>query len=208
MSKQNLPDLTEPDPNDERKLSLEKGKLKLGIDKVLFLALIGLSLIGVPFTHVSPALSFWYWLTMVPVFAAIAIITEWERARREGHSVTEIVGVQLAHWGGVLIALVTIFEFSAEGRFTDENAALVILIVVGVATFLDGPHIGWRFYLAGIAIFLMADIVAYFRSVTWLVLLVAVPVILLGLYLEEHFLAPTVRRDRERRRGTQSDIPE
>jgi len=207
MSRQNLPNLTEPG-SDEEGLSLEKGKLEIGLDKVLFLALIALSLIGVPFTHISPVLSFWYWLTMVPIFAAIAIITVWQQARREGHSVTEIVGIQLAHWGGVLIALVTIYEFWAEGRFTDENSALVILIVVGVATFLDGPHIGWRFYLAGIAIFLMADIVAYLRSVTWLVLLVAVPVILLGLYLEEHFLAPTVRKTRERWREAQSDIPE
>ena len=207
MSRQNLPNLTEPG-SDEEGLSLEKGKLEIGLDKVLFLALIALSLIGVPFTHISPVLSFWYWLTMVPIFAAIAIITVWQQARREGHSVTEIVGIQLAHWGGVLIALVTIYEFWAEGSFTDENSALVIIIVVGVATFLDGPHIGWRFYLAGIAIFLMADIVAYLRSVTWLVLLVAVPVILLGLYLEEHFLAPTVRKTRERWREAQSDIPE
>jgi hypothetical protein len=207
MSRQNLPNVTEPD-DEEEGLILEKGKLKIGLDKVLFLALIALSLIGVPFTHISPVLSFWYWLAMVPVFAAIAIITEWERARREGQPVAHIIGVQLAHWGGVLIALVTIYEFWAEGRFTDENSALVILIVVGAATFLDGPHIGWRFYLAGIAIFLMADIVAYLRSVTWLVLLVAVPVILLGLYLEEHFLAPTVRKTRERQRGTRSDIPE
>jgi hypothetical protein len=133
-------------------------------------------------------------LAMAPVFAAIAIITEWDRARREGHSVSEIVGVQLGHWGGVLIALVTIYEFWSEGRFTDENSASVILIVVGVATFLDGPHIGWRFYLAGIFIFILADIVAYLRSVTWLVILAAVPIILLGLYLDKHFLAPTVRK--------------
>ena len=36
------------------------------------------------------------------------------------------------------------------GQVTYEGAGLVILLILSLATFLNGTHIGWRFYLAGL----------------------------------------------------------
>ncbi len=55
---------------------------KLGIiDKVIFIALIIFTLVGVAITNISPAEAHVYWLVMNLVFAIGAIITGWHKAQ-------------------------------------------------------------------------------------------------------------------------------
>ncbi|MGH8583687.1 MAG: hypothetical protein ACREWG_13090 [Gammaproteobacteria bacterium] len=59
----------------------------MGFEEFAFLGLVALSVFGEFVGNYSPIISFWYWLTMIPVFVVTAIITEWSRARAEGGGV-------------------------------------------------------------------------------------------------------------------------
>jgi ABC-type uncharacterized transport system permease subunit len=67
----------------------------------------------------------------------------------------------------------------------------VTLLVLALTTFLDGYHVGWRFYLAGLLLFLYTFIAAYLKAVIWIGILLAVPVIIVGLYWGKHSPLPT-----------------
>lgn len=86
--------MAETGPNLAEQPELTKrGRLRL--EEVAFLALVGLSIIGESVTNYSPIISFWYWLTMIPVFAMTAIITEWSQARARGISATNVILIQI-----------------------------------------------------------------------------------------------------------------
>ena len=57
---------------------------KLRLEEFAFLGLIGFSIIGEYVGNVSPMISFWYWVVMIPTFAIAAIVTEWSQARADG----------------------------------------------------------------------------------------------------------------------------
>jgi hypothetical protein len=54
----------------------------LRLEEFGFLGLIGFSIIGEYVGNVSPTISFWYWVVMIPALAIVAIITEWSHALR------------------------------------------------------------------------------------------------------------------------------
>ncbi len=170
---------------------------KFNLEHFAFIGLIVFSLIGIAMTNLSPIISFWYWLAMVPVFAGAAVVTEWTQARHLGDTVTHVIKIQIAHWSGVVIALLATHTLWANGRLQNEDTGLVILLTLAVATYLDGPHCGWRFYLAGSFLFLIAVVAAHIKYFVWFVILLAVPIVLLGIYLDEHHLVPTIRGSRK-----------
>ena len=126
-------------------------QIKVGFEEVSFLGIVALSVIGEVVGNYSPIISFWYWLTMMPVFAATAIITEWSRARAAGQSAMKVIWIQVAHWGGTVIALFATYSLWHVGRLGNEHTGLIVLLLLALTTFLDGYHVGWRFYLAGAA---------------------------------------------------------
>jgi len=75
--------MSQGDPNVLRENKLVKRR-KLRLEEFAFVGLIGFSIIGEYVSNVSPMISFWYWVVMIPIFAIVAIITEWSQARADG----------------------------------------------------------------------------------------------------------------------------
>jgi hypothetical protein len=167
---------------------------RLRLEEFAFPALVALSIIGESITNYSPIISFWYWLTMIPVFAMIAIITEWSQARARSISATNVIVIQLVHWGGTCIGLFATYSLWHVGRLANEHTGLVILLLLALTTFLDGYHVGWRFYLAGLLLFAYAIIAALLKVVIWVALLIAVPVVIFGLYWNKRHPLPTAAK--------------
>ena len=185
--------MPETGPNVAEQPELTKrGRLRL--EEVAFLALIGLSVIGESVTNYSPITSFWYWLIMIPVFAMIAIITEWSQARARGILARNVILIQIVHWGGTCIALFATYSLWHVGRLGNEHTGIVIMLLLALTTFLDGYHVGWRFYLAGLLLFAYTIIAALLKAVIWVALLIAVPVVILGLYWDKHHPLPTAAK--------------
>lgn len=126
----------------------------MAIDEIILVAMVVLSLIGVGIIRYYPQDAFIYWLAMNFVFGIAAMVAgrtqALEKGHVRGHLVKELLIVQSLHWLGSLLAVFGAFVFLHYGRLSPDSAGLVILLILGLATFLDGIRIGWRFSLAGI----------------------------------------------------------
>lgn len=174
---------------------------KFYIEHYAFIALIVLAFIGEAVTNISPSLGFWYWFCMIPIFAIVAIMYEWRQAQREGYPVANLILVQIVHWGGAFVALITLYALWRTGRLQHQDIGIVALLIFSIITFLDGLHCGWRFYLAGIFLFLTTILASNLKYFIWVALLIAIPIVIFGLYWEKyHHLFPTTARKPERQK--------
>ena len=159
---------------------------KTYLEEYIFIGLIMLSLVGVFISDFSPIITFWFWLTMIPVFGATAILSAWSHGLESNVSVTRLVLSQIVHWGGAVIALVTTYSLWATGRFTDEHTGYIILLLLALTTFTAGLHVGWRFYVAGIFLFIGGIITTHVKEYIWILLLVLmVPLAIFGIVWEK-----------------------
>lgn len=167
-------------------------RVTFGLEEFSFVGLIVLSVVGEFVGSYSAIIGFWYWLTMIPVFAATAIITEWSRAQAAGMSAMTVIGIQVVHWGGTVIALFATYSLWHVGRLGNEHTGYLVLLLLALTTFLDGYHVGWRFYVAGTMLFIYTIIAALLKAMIWIALLIAIPVVVFGLYWDKyHPLLPT-----------------
>jgi hypothetical protein len=158
-------------------------------EEIIFFALIMLSLVGVGITDYAPMQSWAYWLFMVAVLATSAVVIEKILVDRKDASFLALVGTQLMHWGASLVAILLGLSFVKSGRMTYEGAGLVVLLVLSLATFLDGYHVGWRFYLAGVFLAITTVFAAYFEQYMWVLFVVGIMSIVFAIYLEKYLVA-------------------
>ncbi len=72
---------------------------------------------------------------------------------------------------------------------TYDGYGLVILLILSLATFLDGIHVGWRFYLVGLLLGLTTIFAAYFEEFMWMILAIAIICIVFAMYLEKYLVS-------------------
>jgi hypothetical protein len=164
------------------------------LEEMLFFAIIILSIVGVGITDYAPAASWAYWVFMVAALCACAVLIEKTLLPDNALSFPRVLTTQLLHWGATLVAILLSFSFVQTGRMTYEGSGLVILLILSLSTFLDGHHVGWRFYLAGIFLGLSAVLVAYVEEFMWILLVIAGVSVAASIFLEKHFSAKTRQR--------------
>jgi MFS family permease len=161
----------------------------------IYLAIMLLLMIGVGITDYAPASSWLYWVFMVAALGMAAIVVEKLNTHAKGIPFLKLLAVQLLHWGATLAAVLVSLSLVHTGRLTYEGSGLVVLLLLALATFLDGFHVGWRFYLAGIVLGIATLAAAYFETYLWVILLVAVFSIVFAIYLEKHLSSRELRSD-------------
>ena len=147
---------------------------------------LALSLVGLGVTDYSPAKSYQYWAAMTFILAAFSLVIGWSRARRLGLAPVPSLGIQLINWAATGIAIAGVFMLLKAGRLNYENTGLVLLLLLGLATFLDGYRINWRFSLVGVLLFLFAMAAAFLEQYVWVVLFVMAALAGFILFLEFH----------------------
>lgn len=145
-----------------------------------------LVLLGVGITDYAPASSWLYWIFMIAALATAAIIVEKLRPRVKGAPFLNLVAVQLIHWGATLIAVLISLSLVNTGRLTYEGSGLIVLLLLSLATFLDGLHVGWRFYLIGLLMAIATIFAAYFERFVWIILLIAAISAVFAVYVEKY----------------------
>jgi membrane-bound acyltransferase YfiQ involved in biofilm formation len=75
---------------------------------------------------------------------------------------------------------------------TYEGIGLVVLLILSLATFLDGYHVGWRFYLTGTFLGITTVLAAYFEQFMWVMFIIAILSVVFAVYLEKYL---TSRRE-------------
>ncbi len=151
----------------------ERWKHVLELEEIILLAAVVLAVIGIAITEVSPVRSYHYWLGMIVVFAMVALALGWLKARREGHDLKQLLGVQLLHWVATWVAVLALFLILDAGRLNYDNVGLVTLTVLALSTVLEGIRVDWRFSMVGLLLGATAVTVAYVEASIWLLIVLA-----------------------------------
>lgn len=156
------------------------------MDEAVLIVLVLLSLGGVAISAFSAQDDYIYWLGIIPIFWLGAILSSWSQARRtqgdEAHDLKWLLWIEMLHWGGTLAAVVGVFVLRYLQILGDSAAALVMLLILALATYLNGIRIGWRFSLLGVFLGVTAILTAYVERFLPLAALLALALILFSTY--------------------------
>ncbi len=164
--------------------SLMSHKRKFQVEEAILIFLLILSLAGVAITDFSPDDGYGYWIIMVFVFALFAILIAWLQSKHKPGAFAEIVKDQSLHWGTTLLVVGGTFLLQKSGHLNAESAALVILLLLSLATILDGLRIGSRFSLVGLFLGCSSVIAAFFEYFMWINTVIAILIITLSILWE------------------------
>ena len=167
------------------------------IEEFVLALVLALVLIGIAITNISPAQSHRYWLVMIVLFAIAGLLIGAVRAHHRNISILRVALDQVVHWGATLVAVLVVYSMLGAGRLTYEATGLVILLLLGLAMFLDGYYrVGWRFSLLGVLVIAMALGAAYLSAYIWPTLILGAVIWPLSIFVEIYL---THRKDRKQR---------
>lgn len=142
----------EPLVEHRRRVKFEEG---------IFILLLLFSLLGISITHFSPEDGYGYWLMMVLVFGPLAVLVTWLQAKNGAKDFGAILKEQTLHWLSTLIVIGGVFMLEQAHRIDQFGASLVILLILSLATILDGIRIGWQLSVVGFFLGACAIIIAF-----------------------------------------------
>jgi len=152
-------------------------KRRFHIEEIILILLLILSLVGIGITDFSPADGFGYWLIMVVVFALCAILIGWLQSKHSAEDFKTILREQSIHWATSLLVVGGAFLVEKSERILPHDAGLVILLILSLATMLDGLRVGWRFSLVGLFLGTSAVIAALTEHFFWIEALIALAIV-------------------------------
>ncbi len=160
-------------------------KRKIQIEETILIILLLLSLLGIGITDFSPDDGYGYWIIMVIVFALCAILIAWLQSKKHDvNNFTSILREQFMHWSTSLVVVGGAFLLQKSGQLTETSASLVILLILALATMLDGIRIGWRFSVVGLYLGVSSVVVAYVEDFMWVEILIAIATVVLTIFWE------------------------
>ncbi|MGR8940783.1 MAG: hypothetical protein ACU83P_04250 [Gammaproteobacteria bacterium] len=148
---------------------------KRQIEAIILIILLILSLIGIFINDFAPADGFGYWIMMVFVFAFFAIILGWLQSRQRSEDFMTVLREQALHW---LFSLLVVGGASIVLN-PENDSGLIILLILSLATALDGLRVGWRFSIVGIFLGISAVIPTYTDHFFWVELVIVASIITL-----------------------------
>jgi hypothetical protein len=154
------------------------------IEEVILILLLTLSLVGVRITDYSPVDGYGYWIIMVFVFALLAITIAWLQSKHRITYFKKILYEQSWHWLTSLLVVEGVFSLQKTEHLTQENAGLIIMMILAQSTILDGLRVGWRFGLVGIFLGISAIITENTHHFFWIEMIIAVLIVAVTIIIE------------------------
>lgn len=155
--------------------TMVSARRKRQIEAIILIILLILSLIGIFINDFAPADGFGYWIMMVFVFAFFAIILGWLQSRQRSQDFMTVLREQALHW---LFSLLVVGGASIVLN-PENDSGLIILLILSLATALDGLRVGWRFSVVGIFLGISAVIPTYTDHFFWVELVIVAAIITL-----------------------------
>jgi hypothetical protein len=153
-------------------------KRRFHIEEAILVLLLILSLVGIGIMDFSPADGYGYWLIMVLVFCLCAMIIGWLQSKHRSDDFKIILREQSIHWFTSLLVVGGAFLIHQSGRIAEEDAGLIILLILSLSTILDGLRVGWRFSLVGLFLGVAAVVSVYTPHFLWVELTIAIVIVL------------------------------
>lgn len=172
---------------DKQEYLVRPYKRHFSIEETVFIVMMILSLLGIVITDFSRHDGYGYWMFMVLVFGALSIFVSWLQAKTHENDIGEIVRIQGLHWLQTLLIVGASSLLSKSADISEVTASLMILLILSLATMLDGMRIGWQFSLVGFYLAACAVFVAHVDAFIWacsaLALLVVAGTLLWGYWI-------------------------
>jgi hypothetical protein len=125
-----------------------------------------------------------YWIIMVFVFALLAITIAWLQSKHRITYFKKILYEQSWHWLTSLLVVEGVFSLQKTEHLTQENAGLIIMMILAQSTILDGLRVGWRFGLVGIFLGISAIITENTHHFFWIEMIIAVLIVAVTIIIE------------------------
>ena len=153
-------------------------------EEVILILLLVLSLVGIGITEYSLVDGYGYWMSMVFVFALLAITIAWLQSKHHIIDFKKILYEQSLHWFISLLFMEGVFSLQKTEHLTQETAGLVIMMILAQSTILDGLRVGWRFGLVGIFLGISAIIAANTDHFFWIEMIIALLIVAVTIIIE------------------------
>ena len=163
------------------------------INEIMFITLVFLCFFGEVLIEVSDRAGVFYWLLMSPVFFFASILSEKTKTMATGHKTEHLIKYQILFWGSAFFAILLVFLTWHAEMMKAQAAAITIHVLLAHTMFLSGIILGFRFYLIGVLLFCTAGLTILMEAHFAIDLLVTLPFIWLGLYVEKHHIFPTIQ---------------
>ena len=123
-----------------------------------FYLMIVLAWIGAVYTTYDLATSRWYWHWLIPIFALICIITQWNNVEPTLKARLLLVVRQALHWGAALALAFLLYLISAGHNniidlIDDRQGSFMMTYTIALSAFLAGVYYDWR--LCVVAVFIL-----------------------------------------------------
>ncbi|MEC4747988.1 hypothetical protein [Methylomicrobium sp. Wu6] len=155
--------------------SMISSRRRRQIEAIILILLLIASLVGIFINDYSPADGYGYWIMTVFVFAFFSIILGWLKSRQSSEDFVSVLREQALHW---FCSLLVVGGASLVLK-PENNSGLIILLILSLATVLDGLRVGWRFSVVGIFLGISAVIPTYTDHFFWVELVIVAAIITL-----------------------------
>ena len=143
----------------------------------LYIFMVAWAVCGLAYTDIVPSHSVSFWLITTVLFAIIAIVHVFRSGAANRSS---LALKQLAHWGAFFAAMVLLHSQLVVDLVAGDPSVIVVLILLALATFLDGVYVDWRFCVVGLVLASGSLIVAWLDDWALLLTLAGVVVVAMG----------------------------
>ncbi len=153
-------------------------KQVLKLDALIFGGIMLLALLGVGITDYSAASAHSYWRYLMLAMAVLTTLWGVWRTRKLGLAQgSKLLYQQSILWGSALVAMLVIYLLQAEGRLDFEITGLMILLVLALATFIDGMLVSWKLYIVGLVLLSALLLATYVEAFLWMIVLASLVVV-------------------------------
>ena len=182
--------------NEKRSMNwkMDKALRYIYINEVIFITLVLLCFIGELLAEYTDRVAMFYWFCITPVFFYCSLLSEKAKAISLGVENKHLVRYELFYWGSAMVSVLLVFLMWHADMIKPGGAAMSIHIILAHTMVLSGIVLGIHYYLVGGFLFVTAVLSIMFGGEFGFDLVIAIPFIWLGFYLEKLLLFPTLKR--------------
>ena len=142
-----------------------------------FMAALALAIFGVAYSNFSGHTINGYWEFLAIAMGLVCIATEWPNAP-ERKTRFHLVWTQVAHWVTILVAMNLVLLPGFQQVLPVQAAGLVLLLLLGVGTFLAGINMmSLRICFLGAAMALSIPAMTWLKQASLLLVLAGVAIV-------------------------------
>lgn len=160
------------------------------INELIFIGLVTLCFMGDVMGEISDHAVVLYWLLMTPIFFLGSIIIEKAQSIKSTYPRKTNIRYSLIIWGSAFFSvLIVLFLWHVE-TFSAATVGMIVHIILGHTLFVSGTILGFRFYLNGLFLLLMACLTIAMEATVGMTLFLAIPLMIMGLRYKNKFVLP------------------